>query len=558
MERAAPGYNSQKIKPQKRNESGRAMTKPHPKLPSACSGSEWDSDSASGNMSTGFIMLALAVSDLLLWAGQVRPAAGQLDRAFARIVEKIRPLGEWIDDGLEGLAAIADAGADLAVLAGLAIGKRAEFEEAIQRAIILGSGRKGGKLGKSYHAAAMILFYLVYLATPRLAFAQEVKVLTPVEMFDPASGPGLAVGPSFVLRPLLTARGVYDTNIYNVDTAKTNDIIGIIKPSLTLQSDFPRHALALHGDAEIRRYVKTTAEDSEAFNLTASGKLELGSGIDVEPDVGYARAIEQRGTAGDQFVTDRPVDYHEVQANLRISRARAKLALLVEANWTHAEYDPSTSNGVPIDNTDRNVEVLKGRVNAALRLTDRTRFFLELGGNKVHYLVPTPVSRDSKGYAVLGGIHLQITSLVDLEAALGYIQQNFDDPTIRTVRGLNYRLTGNWTPTPRWRITAGAERTIDRSPRLDTPAIVRSKFSLEAQNALGRRLLLDGQVAYVREHYWGIDRIDKRFETNFSVEYRLTKHIGLTGGAGYRKQAGGSIGRSYEGASASVGVRIVW
>ena len=111
MTRPAPGYNSQKIKPHRRSESGRAITSPHPKLPSAGSGSELDS--ASGNMSSVLIVVALAVSDLLPWAGQVRWAAGKL--------------GGWIDDRVDSLAAIAGTAVDLAVLAGLAIGKQAEL-----------------------------------------------------------------------------------------------------------------------------------------------------------------------------------------------------------------------------------------------------------------------------------------------------------------------------------------------------------------------------------------------------------------------------------------------
>ncbi|MBU3991234.1 MAG: translocation/assembly module TamB domain-containing protein, partial [Alphaproteobacteria bacterium] len=155
------------------------------------------------------------------------------------------------------------------------------------------------------------------------------------------------------------------------------------------------------------------------------------------------------------------------------------------------------------------------------------------------------------------GVGYEATSLIDVEAGFGYIRQNFENAAFKPLKAFNFHFVGRWTPKPRWLLTAGAERTVDGSPRSDVPAIFRTTYQLAAQRAMTDRLMLSGAAAYVREDYQAISRVDRRFEGSVSVQYRLTPNVGVLAKAGYRRQDGGLMGRSYEGVTGSLALRLV-
>jgi polysaccharide biosynthesis protein VpsM len=166
-----------------------------------------------------------------------------------------------------------------------------------------------------------------------------------------------------------------------------------------------------------------------------------------------------------------------------------------------------------------------------------------------------PLQRDSNGYAVLAGMLLRLTNLVDLEVGLGYIHQKFDNPSIKAVSAVNFHLQVDWTPRPDWQITAAAARVIDPSSRIDVPAIVRSDFSIEARKSIGDRALVSVELGISDEKYQGSGRKDLRFNASANAHYRLTERLGLIAGVGWRKQDGNALGRDYKGVTATLGVR---
>jgi len=403
------------------------------------------------------------------------------------------------------------------------------------------------------HCAAL---FVACTALSQPAAAQDADVITPIDLFDPESGTGLQVGSQFLLLPRLDADTTYDTNIYNVDQGKIDDAIVSIRPRLLLKSDFARHYMALRGGADFRLHADTTAEDSEQYDASWLGQLDLGSRISLRGEAGYLRGIERRGTAGDQFLSDSPIEFDRKSASLRLQRTGGALEILTEARIAEKDYNDTSQNGVAVDLSGRDVTIRAARARASSRLNSRTRMFVEAAGNQIRYERVGATPRDSDGFAALGGVQLQISSLVDLEAAVGYIHQNFDDPMVKSVNGINYRLQVDWTPKPDWQLTARVGRFIDPSPRDEVPAIVRSDFSLEARHAVSDRLLLSAEGGFLEENYSGSLRKDQRYYARLGAHYRLADPIGLIASAGFRKQDGGMGSRDYEGFAISIGVRV--
>lgn len=444
---------------------------------------------------------------------------------------------------------------DMLLLGRMLFARDRQARQQAASVILLGDGK-----GRKAHSKLLvrIAVFVMALSSARVAMAQTFEGTTvPATVFDAERGEGVRVTPSFVLHPSVSGRVTYDSNIYNVDTGTRSDAVFNVQPRLELQSDFPRHALILRAGADINRYASVTAENSEAWDASAAGRLELGGRIDVVPEVGIARQIDKRGTAGEQFATDRPISSRSRFAQIAISRTQGKIELVVNGRVAKREYDAAEIGGVPISLADRDVVTRFASVQARLRFSPALKGFVEVGGNEVNYSLAASRFRNSSGYTVLAGTQLQITNLVELEAGAGYVRQNFESALFKPVSGLDYRLTARWTPRPTWLVTAAVQRNVDASPRQDAPAILRSEYRLSTQHAFSDRLIGEGRVAYMTEEYRGIDRTDRNFRVGASVQYRLLPRVGLTAEAEYRNQQGGVLGRTFKGAYVAAGVRFV-
>lgn len=420
--------------------------------------------------------------------------------------------------------------------------------------ILLGDGRKQSR--RPNWMIRLAIFGLA-MSMSRTAMAQDQQVLTPIQMFEPEASPGVQIAPGVVARPLVVEGVTYDSNIYNIEHGGRSDEVFQLRPRLVVGTNLARHYLELSGGADIRRYAKFKDENSEAADVRARALFELGGWVNVEPEAGIARGVEQRGTAGDQFFTDRPVTYTRKYTQLDISRGQHKLEVALHGGISTTGYNDATVAGNPVDLSNRDFTTRNGSLQLALNLGSRLKLYTRAGGNQLAYRTVASKFRNSSGYAVMGGLMFEITRLIDVDAGLGYIHQSFKSGAYQPVNAIDYHLVANWTPQPSWLVSATAQRAFDGSPLANVAAIFRTTFRLEAKHAPSDRVLIGVSASHTNEAYRGIDRTDRRFQADLAVHYRLTPNIGVVAGAGYRKQGGGNSGRRYEGAAVSLALRVI-
>lgn len=397
--------------------------------------------------------------------------------------------------------------------------------------------------------ASRLVLPVVCALFPGQAFAQAIEPapLTPIDLFLPENSQGVRVAPSLILQSTIEASIAHDTNIYNRELNPRADTIAVVRPTLHLGTDWSRHALEVEAGAEVQRYFETSSENSEQWNLKGKVRFDLGQRLTLNAGAGLARKVEPRGSVGDIFGTDRPVRLMEKYANFEIARTGGRLELIAGGSITKFSFAEASLNGAPIDLGFRDVVVRQAHVRTNFALSPRIGVFADLSGNQIDYSRDIGAPRNSNGFGVLGGIHYQISALVDVEAAVGLISQSFEDPLVPRTNGLNFALSASWTPTSRWKLVAGGHRTVDPSPALGVPAIVRSDLSLTAQYAVSDKILFEAGGAFVREDFRGFPRSDDQFLANVAVHYRLTDRLMASAKAGHRQRSSSVPGQSYDG-----------
>jgi len=399
----------------------------------------------------------------------------------------------------------------------------------------------------------------VALLAPQQVAAQALgdEVLLPTDIFAAPDGNGLRVSPILILKPKLNVTGQYDSNVYNLPNGEIDDFLAVFQPDFTLVTDLPRHAMQFHADAQIRRYADTTAENSEQYQFYGTTRLDLGSRIALGTNVGLARRIEQRGTTGDTFATDSPIAFTEVRAGFEGSRTGGQLEILADANVRRTDYSNAFENGVPESLNFRNARTLDGAVTTRYEIGTGTKALVRVGLNDVKYLVDTGTPRDSWGYSALVGVQYEVSSLIDVEVAAGYVHQEFEDPTLDSVNGVDYLVSVDWTPRPQYLVTLEGGRQVVASPLNDAPAIIRSNFALTAKAAATDRILFDVAATFTHEDYSGTDRADRFYFVGGGVSYRFIENVVVRAMLGWRKRDSDLLTAKHDGIAIGAGFSFV-
>lgn len=396
------------------------------------------------------------------------------------------------------------------------------------------------------------------LAAQTAAHAQPLGVDTPESLLLRPETDGVRVN-GVVVYPRVDFDVEHDTNIYNTDTDEIDDTVFVMRPSVTVQPDLDRHELAIDADAEIRRYFDIKTENTEQWGVTGRGRLDFAQRTSAWANVRYASRIEGRGTFGDQFLSDEPTSYDVFALRGGLERTGGTLELRAGGDFTKVRYDESFLDGQVIENTWRDANTLNGYVRGDYAVSGRLRAFLELNAGKTDYKDdPIDAPRDSDGYGALVGVRMDVTDLIEAEAAVGYTHRSFDDPGVDDFDGLNFRVSGRWTPTAQWQFGLEGARTFERSPLIEVPAVLQTRLRAVVQRSLGRRMLSEFEVTYDNWDYRGVDREETRVGGEITLRYLILDQISAFGGVGYRKQTGSGVDvpRVYEGANFRAGVTV--
>ncbi|SFS13121.1 outer membrane beta-barrel protein [Sphingomonas jatrophae] len=392
----------------------------------------------------------------------------------------------------------------------------------------LAGGRLGGVL------VAALSMPVAAQEAPVTVFAADDRLDRPEEgdIFRLAPPPGLAergvrVG-SFVVRPTvaLGARGVSD--LLAPDYRGAADVAGVIAPEVTIDGDRP----GLDLQAYLRGNLVGFAGHKRENLAEGSGGVSLARifspALTVRASAEAGRFIEDRAAAFTPADVRKPVRFERMLGSLGATYTAGRLVVSPTLNVTRYAYHDARRASDPTQIlVQRNRSFVRlnpsltigyvpvaGTVFYAAADYDRRDYDLKPDGQILRF------DRDSKGYAVYGGVRFQPTPLTRLDIAAGYQRQRYKAP-LNGPSGLYARVTAEWSPSraSSVRLTAlrdisetgafqlgGARRTrvearYDREIRRDLRASLRAEYRLsEVQDVQFKTRQMLGGAALTYYH----------------------------------------------------------
>lgn len=355
---------------------------------------------------------------------------------------------------------------------------------------------------------------------------------------------GIGLG-AFTAFPRLQVDAESNDNIFAVTTGEDNDVIFRVKPEVSLESGWSRHALQAYARMSISRYQDFDTENTEDWGMGAAGRIDITRAANLAAGGDYARLTEPRTSSNAPASTADPVRYDLAQAYVAGARVSGRLKLSARADWRSFDYDDgATLSGVVIDqdNRDRAIVSLSGRGDYAI--SPDTALFVQVTGNERDYdvaSIPLSPARDSSGYEILGGANFELGAVARGEVAAGYISQQFEEAPYSEIEGFGARAQLEWFPTQLTTVTATASRTIEDSGIVGSGGYLSSAVGLQLDHELRRNIILTGQLSYSRDEYDGIDRDDDRFSASVGGTYLVNRRLGVSLAVSHLEQSSSGI-----------------
>ncbi|MDX6750043.1 outer membrane beta-barrel protein [Geminicoccaceae bacterium 1502E] len=367
------------------------------------------------------------------------------------------------------------------------------------------------------------------LVAPALASAQEPERNVAVQDrprpdYDPL---GIRAG-SFFFFPSFTVQGVYDDNVFAVSEDEDDDFGLVLSPELLISSNFSRHALNFRAGADFGLWEEFDDNNYEDAHAETNGRLDITRADQVTAGLGIYRSHEERSSP-DDVGTEEPTIFYRGVGQLGYRHTFNRIYTQFGAQAQRLDFEDN--NDINEDDRDRMVYDTTARVG--YQISPRFGAFLQ-GGYQVTKYDTTGddgLKRDSKGFDVRIGTDIDITGLVFGELGVGYTRRSPDSSDLDSFDGVGGGGKITWNITPLTTLIFDAAGQIDETTvKVDgepASANFQKSIGLDVTHELLRNVLLNGNVAFVRDDFEGTSRTDNSYFAGAGVSYLINRNFSL-------------------------------
>lgn len=332
----------------------------------------------------------------------------------------------------------------------------------------------------------------------------------------------------------------YNDNIFAAPTTPVDDVVFSITPSLIVREQRADRNLFIQAKVGLETYASGTIEDQ--FLGSIEGRLRLRQGRLTRPYISFS--IARNSTRGRDSVDDflfiaQPIAITSYRSGIGLERDFGPFTLDVEGRAGRTQFDGDIAfEDQLLDVGFRDFENYIGRAQFSYSQSPNQRIFVSFEANSQNFLKPSQnlalpellrLDRSSDGYRAEIGFARQVTDLLMIDARVGYLQQSFDDPTLRSASGLSLQASAVYSPTPLTTLRATLVRAIDTTSNPLSAGLVRTEGSLRIDHELLRNLIVtaSGRVARFDQDEIGADTTE--WTTALESQYLLSRRWVLTG-----------------------------
>jgi len=341
---------------------------------------------------------------------------------------------------------------------------------------------------------------------------------------------GIRVG-SFLVRPSFAVGETYDSNIFLEDSGENDSFLTTFTPDLLIESNWNRHALRLELGSELGFFTHDSDDDYFDHNAALSGVLDVTRKMRIRGRFGYLHDHEARGTVDVPTSLAEPVEFDEFNGSIVGEMEFGRFRFEAFGNAADLDFeDTERILGGKSNEDDRDRVAAEGGVELGYGVREGYEVFVRGSYLVTDYddaLDDSGLDRDSTGFRVLGGLKVDLTRLVEASVGAGYLERDYDDPSLSNSNGFAVDAGVKWSVTPITTVFLSANREINETTLSGASGADTLAGEIAVKHELRRNLTLRASSGYAEFDYDGISRVDDIYSAGFGAEWRITRRLTL-------------------------------
>jgi len=408
---------------------------------------------------------------------------------------------------------------------------------------------------KTFKASAILLLGICFMSA---SIADETNVKSNQAKIQSESNEsyaalGVRVG-AFMIYPTLESANDWNDNIYSSQNNERSDFIFHVKPGLKIKSNWSRHSLNLSAGSDDMFYKNHSKEDKNNYFADINGRFDVLKDSFATAKLYYQHNAEDRGSPNPiASVSVKPLENDTLGGKVgyehKINRIRANVSNDIQ----YKKYiDGVDAFNKPVLNSQRTRMVNTSEARLGYELFSGYEAYVKGSYNFVDYkkrfISQGNLDRSSKGYIAATGLAFDISHTMVGDAYVGYANQNYKDPRLKSVKGITGGLTLTWLPTQLTTVKAGVDRSIQETTQVGLSGFFSTVVTASVDHELMRNLLLNAHASYTNNDYIGTNPLNRKedlYSAGFKVKYLLSRYLYLQSGYDYKTRAVNIDGSDY-------------
>lgn len=349
---------------------------------------------------------------------------------------------------------------------------------------------------------------------------------------------------SFLIHWNMDVQGEYTSNLYRTQTNPKADYVLDLRPSFTVGSDWANDDVRFDAGADLGRHRRNGTEDFNDYYVGLSGRKDILEYESVSGGLRFDHTHQQRGSPDDP---GDPVPTLFNTTDLNLGYRNDGGTIFNRTNLDAVYFDYLHNGGIDHSDLDRIETNLTSRFGFQEEESG-TQFWIEPGANDRRYLRGNfngNADRSSEGGQVLAGMTWDYTGITYFEFGVGYLRQDYDDPSFPTIQGPAFNGKMVWNATGLTTLTATVDRKIEETVQAGASGTLTTKYGLTADWEALYNLIVDTGVSFSTEDFRGVGRNDDVSGATFGTRYLFGRHWYAEARYSYNSRGSNASGDSY-------------
>jgi hypothetical protein len=373
---------------------------------------------------------------------------------------------------------------------------------------------------------------------------------------------------SFKIYPSVTTSTDASDNFRASSVDRQGDVYLTIKPAIALASDWDRNRLVGNAYFDQSIHANLTQENTIQYGASVTGDLDFTHDTQLRIALSAKHQVENRSGLGSFQGTITPIKYDTYHAQLSTSHAVNEIklngSLEIDYNNFQAAQDAS---GIIVDQDFRDVRLFKASGNviydfrSGIGILFSVRFDagnFPFGRGSAGFDPNIDLNRNYNSYAALGGVSLELSSLVFGTIQVGYLNYEYTDPSLKDVHGFSYNADLLWNVTPLTSVRLQAARSVDPTSSTANAGNTRNDLTLAVDHELFRNIIILLDTRYTTYSPNGPGVGGQEFATGLGARYLIDRHWSINGRVRYAQRMSADIRTKYHASYGDLSIKYAF